>query len=107
MANIFDLKEWPTAATHLYERYAPALSAQLRRNFVSCDSALVYDAVIEAVLDIALKLDQLDTPDDLHGLLFVAALRKLLGFLRSEGSRRCREREKGNASVAERQTAAR
>jgi DNA-directed RNA polymerase specialized sigma24 family protein len=110
MVNIYALDEWPTAATHLYEQYAVPLAEHLSRRFPESwrqDPSLIYDAVLSAVLDIALKLDELDSPEDLHGLLYVTAARKLLAVLRGEGSRRCREKETGAEFVARRQDTAR
>ncbi|HEV3449193.1 MAG TPA: hypothetical protein VG099_31440 [Gemmataceae bacterium] len=103
MASFFKLHEWPTVATHLYEKHADALARQLRGRLPRTDPDRVYDAVVSAILDIALKLDQLDAPDDLHGLLFVAALRKLRDCLRSETSRQLRQEKKGKESVAAQQ----
>ena len=91
MARIFDLIEWPTPATHLYEKYASALSGRLRTRFPRFDPAWTHDAVIGAVLDIALKIEQVDNPDDLGGLLTVVATRKLLEIYRSEQARHCRK----------------
>jgi DNA-directed RNA polymerase specialized sigma24 family protein len=107
MANLFDLTEWPTVATHLYEKYASMLSERICRRFPKFDPAQIYDAVIGAVLDVALKIDQLDNTDDLGGLLSVAAVRKLLGSHRSEQARQGREEKKGKQSVAQHQSAAR
>jgi DNA-directed RNA polymerase specialized sigma24 family protein len=107
MVSLFKVDEWPLAATELYVEHAEALSACLTRRFPSLDPAAIYDAVVGAVLDIGLRIDELDAPDDLYGLLFVAALRKLLCFLRSQASRHGRERETGRKSVVQRQAATR
>jgi DNA-directed RNA polymerase specialized sigma24 family protein len=107
MASILELDEWPTPATYLYEKYAEALQRQLRRRFQSTDADLIYDAVIAAILDIALKFDRLKAPENLRGLLFVAALRKLLASLRSETSRQLREAKTGNETVVKQQAATR
>jgi len=107
MTSIFQLHEWPTVATDLYEDYANALARQLRGRFPATDPDLVYEAVISGILAIAPKFDQLEAQDDLRGLLFVAGLRKLKDCLRSEKARRLREVKKGNQAVAERQAATR
>jgi hypothetical protein len=107
MASIFDLNEWPTPATYLYEEYASMLSERLRRRFPHFDSEWIHDAVINAILDISLKIDQLDNPDDLGGLLSVAAWRKLMESARSEQARRCRQEKKGRELVVQQQAAAR
>jgi hypothetical protein len=107
MASILELKEWPTPATYLYEEHADALQRQLRRRFPSADQDLIYDAVIGAILDVALKFDRLKAQDDLHGLLWVAAFRNLMGSLRSDKARQLREAKKGNETVVEHQAAAR
>ncbi|MBI3408174.1 MAG: hypothetical protein HY040_07445 [Planctomycetes bacterium] len=107
MAGIFQLTEWPLPATFLYQQYADTLSATLRRRFSRTDSQNIYDAVLAGILDISLKLDRLENPEDLGGLLYVAALRKLQGIIRSDDTRHCREREKGNESVAKERDEAR
>lgn len=107
MASIFQLTEWPLPATHLYEQYADTLSATLIKRFPRADTQNIYDAVLAGILAISLKVDRLDNPEDLGGLLYVAALRKLQGILRSDETRQCREREKGKESVAKERDEAR
>lgn len=100
MASIFQLTGWPLPATDLYERYAVALSTTLSRRFSQTDPQKVCDAILAAILDISLKIDRLDDPDDLGGLLYVAALRKLRTMQRSDDARQSREHEKGSGIVA-------
>jgi len=100
MATIFQLTAWPLPATELYERYAASLTITLTGRFSRTDPQKVYDAVLAAILDISLKIDRLDEPEDLGGLLYVVALRKLRGCLRSDDARQSREQEKGTGIVA-------
>jgi hypothetical protein len=104
MAKLFELNAWPIGATHLYEQYAAALLGSLRKGFYGLDPALIYDAVIDAILDIGRRLEDLHEPDDLRGLLYVAAYRRLLAILRSDRARLQRERETGKRIVAERES---
>jgi hypothetical protein len=100
MANISNLIEWPLPATHLYEEYADTLAETLRGRFPRADAQKIYDAVLAGILAISVKVDRLDDPEDLGGLLYVAALRQLQGIFRSDEARQRREREKGREFVA-------
>jgi hypothetical protein len=105
MGTLSDLREYPTAATHLYQEYAEGIAAALGRRFPRMDPGTLYDAAVDAILDIAGKLDRVERPDELDRLLFVAALNKCRDRFRSDGSRSRREQIAGDAFVA-RQAAA-
>jgi DNA-directed RNA polymerase specialized sigma24 family protein len=107
MARIFDLTEWPTPATYLFEQHADLLARVLAPRFRALGPDRIYDAIMDAILDISLKIDRFDDLDDLGGLLRVAATRNLLDVVRSQQARGQRDQEKGIRSVARSEAAAR
>ena len=96
-----------TFAATLFE-FATDVEVKVRRRHPTLDDALFGEAFVQAVLEIARKPQKFDSergvwPDFLAG----ATLRVLSGRFRSDGARRRREQKKGEALVAERQSAAR
>jgi hypothetical protein len=100
--------DWQTCAASWFTEYGDRILAALVRTYPQVDSDLRYNAVVDAIMELAQKPEAFDPErGNLLNFLIGAACRALTSPRRSDASRRVREQEKAKRNVARHESAAR